>query len=178
MPKPYFLSKNNEIQEIIRVNHAGEFGAKRIYEGQIKYTKNPKDKLLIKHMLEQELEHLTYFEKKIIAGTRPTFFIGLWSVAGYLLGNISSKLGNKTAMLVTESVEEVIEQHYREQIDYLTITKKTPEMLKSIKKFLQDEIDHKNIAIEHDSKGANFSFIISRFLKVICKGAIILSKKF
>lgn len=177
MPKPYFECGENKIHEIIRVNHAGEFGAKRIYEGQLKYTKNSKDKALIRHMLEQELEHLNYFEAKIANEVRPTLLIGFWNCAGYLLGAVSSKLGNKTAMLVTESVEEVIEGHYGEQIEYLTQTGEAPEMLKSIKKFRQDEIDHKHIAVENDSREALFASILSSFVKNICRGAIFISKK-
>jgi ubiquinone biosynthesis monooxygenase Coq7 len=177
MPKPYFESSKNKLQEIVRVNHAGEFGAKRIYEGQIKYTNDPKEKALIQHMLEQELEHLNYFEGKITKGVRPTFLIGFWNAAGYLLGALSAGLGPKTAMLVTESVEEVIERHYGEQIDYLQETGTDPEMLKSIKKFRQDEIDHKHIAVENNSRDAVFASILSGFVKNICRGAIFISKK-
>ena len=65
MPKPYYTDNQNKIQEIIRVDHAGEFGAKRIYEGQIDYTKNPENKKIIKHMLDQEAEHLEYFDNQI-----------------------------------------------------------------------------------------------------------------
>jgi ubiquinone biosynthesis monooxygenase Coq7 len=177
MPKPYFESGNNKIQEIIRVNHAGEFGAKRIYEGQIKYTKDPKERALIQHMLEQELEHLKYFEEKIAEGVRPTFLIGAWNITGYLLGLLSARLGTKTAMLVTESVEEVIEQHYGQQIDYLEETGVDLEMLKSIRKFRQDEIDHKHIAVENDSRDALLAPLLSGFVKNICRGAIFISKR-
>lgn len=178
MPKPYFENKNKKIQEIIMVDHAGEYGAQRIYEGQLKYTKKLEDKRLIKHMLDQELEHLEYFENKIKNGiARPTMLMPLWKIFGYGLGAISAKMGLKTAMLVTENVEKVIVQHYQEQIDYLEKTDKKNSLLSKIKKFKQDEADHIHIAIDNDSKNAPFHKICSNLIQYICKSAIFLSKK-
>ncbi|PCJ24354.1 MAG: ubiquinone biosynthesis protein UbiB [Rickettsiales bacterium] len=178
MPKPYFEDKDKKIQEIIMVDHAGEYGAQRIYAGQLKYTNVPAEKKMIKHMLDQELEHLEYFENKIKAGkSKPTALLPLWDIFGYGFGAISAKLGSKTAMLVTENVEEVIVEHYQEQIDYLEKTGKDAPLLQKIKKFKQDEADHINIALDHESKNAKFNKPLSALVQAICKSAIFLSKR-
>ena len=177
MPRPYF-SNDKKIQEIIRVDHAGEFGAKRIYEGQIAYTKNANDKKLIKHMLDQEAEHLEYFDNQIKNGNaRPTALAPIWNIFGYALGAISAKSGTESAMLVTESVEEVIVDHYQEQIDYLNSVKNKNQLLTKIKKFKQDEADHIHIAIENNSANARLHDTMSAIVKTFCNAAIFLSKK-
>ncbi len=178
MPKPFFdYSHKRKLQEIIRVNHAGEFGAKRIYEGQIKYTKSAEDKKLLNHMLEQEQVHLDYFSSQIRGGVRPTIFMPIWNLGGYLMGALSAKVNLKTAMLVTKSVEDVIENHYEEQINYLEQTDPQNPLLEKIKSFRDDEINHKNIAIEYESFPSVFAKIFENGIKVICKSAIFLSKK-
>lgn len=178
MPRPYFQDKNKKIQEIIMVDNAGEYGAGRIYQGQIAYAKTAQEKQLIQVMLNQEQEHLDYFETEIKSGkARPTVLLPLWHVLGYVLGALSSKLGAKTAMLVTESVEQVIVEHYQEQIDYLEATDNKTPLLAKIKQFKADEAEHIHIALEHDSKNARFYGIISLIVKTCCRSAIFLSKK-
>ena len=178
MPKPFFKVEKSKIDEINRVDHAGEFGAQRIYEGQIKHTKDAKEKAQIQHMLEQELEHLEYFEKKITStGARPTLLMPLWNYIGYAVGAISARISPKTAMLVTERVEEVIEQHYQEQIDFLEKSDPKNKMIKDLKKFRQDEIDHKHIAIDHNSRQAPLAPFFAAGVHYMCKLAINLSKK-
>ena len=178
MPRPYYLNDCKKIKEILRVDHAGEFGAKRIYEGQIAYTKNPKDRKLIQHMLDQEKEHLEYFDNQIKDGnSRPTALIPVWNILGYVLGAISAKFGKESAMLVTESVEEVIVSHYQEQIDYLEDIKSNDQLLSKIKKFKQDEADHIHIALDNNSSNAYLHNIVSPIIKAFCKTAIFLSKK-
>ena len=178
MPKPYFEDKKKKNQEIIRVNHAGEFGARRIYEGQLEYTQNQKDKDIISHMLKQELEHLSYFEEQIKSqNVRPTILMPFWNMSGYLLGAVSAKMNNKSAMLVTDAVEDVIESHYQEQIDYLTAYDAQNPMLPWIRQFQQEEIEHKHTAINHDSKKAPLANFMFGVVGKICKIAITLSKK-
>ena len=119
MPRPYYQNIQKKVKEIIRVDHAGEFGANRIYEGQIDYTSNSSDIKLIKQMLKQEAEHLEYFDNKIKNGySRPTILMPIWNIFGYLLGAVSARLGNESAMLVTEQIENVIVEHYDKQIKY------------------------------------------------------------
>lgn len=177
MPKPFFEDNNKKLQEIIRVNHAGEMGAQKIYQGQIKYTKNSSDKKLLSHMLAQEQEHLDYFSDKIKNGeSRPTILMPIWNIMGYLMGAISAKINIKAAMLVTENVESVIEDHYQEQIEYLEQTNIDDSMLEKIKKFKDDETEHKNIAIEAGGRNVFVAFV-SGAIKIFCKSAIFLSKK-
>ena len=180
MPKPFFNNNHsNKIQEIIRVNHAGEFGAQKIYQGQIKYSKNPDDKKILQHMLDQEQEHLDYFSSKIQNGqSRPTLLMPIWTIGGYLMGAISAKISIKAAMLVTKNVETVIENHYFEQINYLEQYEPENPMLEKIKKFKADETEHKDIAIITTKNDHNkFDDFVGNCVKIICKSAIFLSKK-
>jgi ubiquinone biosynthesis monooxygenase Coq7 len=178
MPRPDFSDPDKQIHEIIRVNHAGEYGAKRIYQGQLKYIKSQNDHILIKEMLDHEEIHLNYFEKKLLEKkVRPTVLLFFWHHYGFLLGALSSLTGIKTAMLVTESVEEVIEKHYEQQINYLENKNVEPELLNNIIKFRLDEIEHKAIAIANDSTEAIFADITSKIVKIICRISISLSKK-
>ncbi len=178
MPKPYFVDKNKKTQEIIMVNHAGEYGAQKIYEGQLKHIKDSESKTVIQHMLEQELEHLNYFEEQIAKGNaRPTALLPMWKIFGYGLGAISAKLGTKTAMLVTENVEEVIVDHYQEQIDFFEKNDKKNPLLDKIKKFKQDEAEHIHIAIDNASKEAPLNKMLSNIVRCACHVAIFLSKR-
>ncbi len=177
MPKPYFNDKN-KIKEILMVNHAGEFGAQRIYQGQLAFTKSVSDRSIIQHMLEQELKHLEYFEKEIKNGrSKPTFLLPLWSALGYGLGALSAIAGPRTSMLVTESVEEVIVNHYQEQIEYLKSNGHNKQLLMKIKQFKQEEAEHIEIAIKNDSKNALLHNALSKIVKTMCNIAIYLSKK-
>jgi ubiquinone biosynthesis monooxygenase Coq7 len=180
MPKPFFNNNHSQkIQQIIRVNHAGEFGAKKIYQGQIRYTKNPDDKKILNHMLDQEQEHLDYFSNKIQEGqSRPTIFLPIWTIGGYLMGAISAKINIETAMIITENIETVIEDHYSKQISYLKQYDPENSMLEKIEKFKADEIAHKDIANITTKKDSNkLNSFIGDCIKVICKSAIFLSEK-
>lgn len=178
MPKPDFSTAQSKFDEILRVNHAGEYGAMRIYEGQLRCMKNKIDYEIINDMLEQEKLHLLYFtdqlkQRKI----RPTFLMPLWNIGGYALGICSGFMGIKQAMLVTESVEQVIETHYQDQLNYLQSTSEEAELAEAIKKFQTDEVEHKNIASLHNNQSSFFTRVISNSLKVFCKVAIYVSKK-
>ena len=179
MPRPDFSTVHDQIHEIIRVNHAGEYGAIRIYQGQLKYTKPLDNHISIKEMLNQEEIHLHYFEKKLLEEkVRPTALLFFWHHCGFLLGVLSSLMGMKTTMLVTQSVEEIIEKHYQQQINYLKNAGVEIELLNNITKFRLDEIEHKNTAIINNSEQAIFAGITSKVVKTICQIAISLSKKF
>jgi ubiquinone biosynthesis monooxygenase Coq7 len=178
MPKPYFFNKNKKDQQIIMVNHAGEYGAQRIYQGQIDFTKSQKDKALLQHMLEQEQEHLDYFKNKIMEKKlRPTVLLPIWNIIGYGVGALSALSGAKASMLLTEGVEEVIIEHYQQQIDYLEQVDTKNTMLPYIKKFKEDEAEHQQIAIDNDSRHTLFYNILSRAVKTSCRAAIFLSKR-
>ena len=109
------------LEEIIRVDHAGEYGAIRIYDGQIAvFGKNSKIGKTIQHMAEQEQEHVETFEKLIVQHrVRPTALLPLWNIAGFALGASTALMGEKAAMACTVAVEKVIGNHYKEQVSFL-----------------------------------------------------------
>jgi 3-demethoxyubiquinol 3-hydroxylase len=177
MPKPSF-DNNSQIAEIIRVNHAGEYGAKRIYEGQLAFIKNSQDKALIYSMMQQEEVHLDYFSKELVTRKiRPTALIGLWNISGYVLGALSAFCGRESAMLVTQSVEEVIEKHYQQQLGVLKKYDNEKILAKNIEQFLEDEIEHKNTAINNESNQVFLAPFFQAIIKRVCITAIYLSKK-
>lgn len=181
MPRPEFQSKKSILASIIRVNHSGEYGAVRIYKGQIdacKYQKTAKDSAILKEMLEQEKNHLSYFENKIIErSVRPSLLIPFWHISGYILGFVTRMMGDKTAMLCTEAVEDVIDKHYSTQLIYLKkYHKDEVDLIEKIEQYRLEELEHKSIAISHGSKEAPMFYIISNFIKQICKGAIAIAR--
>ncbi len=144
-------TSKNKIEEFIRVDHAGERGAIKIYEGQLlalnTVVKNDKLKKKIEEMQVHEKEHCDYFEKEIKRRKiKPTKFLPLWDLLGVGLGFGSALMGKKAAMLCTASVEEVIDKHYQNQINQLKNDEK--ELKNKIIKFRDDEINHKDIAYE------------------------------
>lgn len=177
MPRPYFCQQN-KIQEIIQVDHAGEFGAQQIYKAQIKFSRSKATKAILREMLQQELEHLEYFANEIKDGRgRPTALLPIWRIFGYGLGAVTGIMGHKYTMLATEAVEEVIVNHYQEQINYLKKYDSNVPMLAKIQKFQQDEAAHIQIAIDSEYENRVSFRIMKQMIKVICHGAIYLSKK-
>jgi ubiquinone biosynthesis monooxygenase Coq7 len=168
---------NDLIADIIRVNHAGEYGAKRIYNGQEDFTKDKTILELIKHMATQEHQHLEYFENQITSRKiRPTLLMPLWHIYGYAIGAATAILGTKMAMTCTQAVEEVIDKHYTEQLKL--IENSEPDLANHIEQFRQEELEHRDIAIENRSAEAVFHSIVSKAIKLSCKAAIRLSKIF
>ena len=176
------MEKTNQktLEEIIRVDHAGEHGAIKIYEGQllalktIKQDENLKD--IIEDMKEHEKEHLEYFEKEIKKRKiKPTYFLPLWDVMGVALGFGTALLGKKAAMLCTASVEEVIENHYQDQLEKLGNDEK--DLKAKIKKFKNDEIDHKNIAYNSGATNKGLYSIMDKMIQASSKIAITISEK-
>ena len=176
------ISKKNTtnrklIEEIIRVDHAGEFGATKIYDGQIAvFGKETKIGKTIKHMADQEQEHIETFQKLIVKNrVRPTALLPVWNIAGYLLGASTALMGEKAAMACTVAVESVIGEHYREQQGLLEDDEK--ELKKTIAKFEKDELEHHDIGIEHDAENAPGYKIMTKVIEIGCKTAIAISKK-
>ena len=171
---------NSKVEEFIRVDHAGERGAVKIYEGQLlalnTIVKNDNLKKTIEDMKEHELEHCQFFEGEIKKrNIKPTKFLPLWDLLGVGLGFGSTLLGKKAAMLCTASVEEVIDKHYLNQIDQLGPEEK--ELKKKITKFRQDELDHKDIAYEEGASKKGFYSIMDKLIKTGSKIAIRISEK-
>ena len=176
------MKKTNQktLEEIIRVDHAGERGAIKIYEGQllalktIKQDNNLKDK--IEEMKEQEKEHLEYFEKEIQKRKiKPTYLLPLWDVMGVALGFGTALLGKKAAMLCTASVEEVIEDHYQNQLKKLGNDEM--DLKAKIEKFKVEEANHKNIAYESGATNKGLYSIMDKVIKTGSRIAITISEK-
>ena len=168
------------LEEIIRVDHAGERGAIKIYEGQLLALKTIKqDKILrdkIEKMKEQEKEHLEYFEKEIQKRKiKPTSMLPLWDLMGITLGFGTALLGKKATMLCTASVEEVIDEHYKNQLGKLGNDEK--ELKKKIEKFNEDENNHKNIAYESGATNKGLYSIMDKIIKIGSRIAITISEK-
>ena len=171
---------SNKVEEFIRVDHAGERGAVKIYEGQLlalnTIVKDEDLKKTIQEMKIHEIEHCQFFENEIKKrNIRPTKFLPLWDLLGVGLGFGSTLLGKKAAMLCTASVEEVIDKHYLDQINQLGSDER--ELKKKIIKFREDEIHHKDIAYEKGASKKGFYSIMDRIIKTGSKIAINISEK-
>ena len=172
---------SSKVEEFIRVDHAGERGAVKIYEGQLlalnTLIKNEDLKKTIEEMKVHEIEHCQFFEKEIKKrNIKPTKFLPLWDLLGVGLGFGSTLLGKKAAMLCTASVEEVIDQHYLNQINQLGPEEK--ELKKKITKFRDDELHHKDIAYEEGATKKGIYSIMDKIIKTGSKIAINISEKF
>lgn len=170
IPKP--LSKEAQLDRMIRVDHAGEYGAVRIYEGQLAVfgDKHPLSDT-IKHMKEQEDVHLERFNKLIREyNARPTVIIPLWHAAGFVLGAGTALLGTKAAMACTEAVEEVIDIHYAEQIESLDDDE--GELAETLEKFRLEEVEHKQIAIDNGAQQAPAHGLLYGAIKLGVKAVI------
>ena len=171
---------NSKVEEFIRVDHAGERGAVKIYEGQLlalnTLVKNEDLKKTIEEMKVHEIEHCQFFEKEIKKrNIKPTKFLPLWDLLGVGLGFGSTLLGKKAAMLCTASVEEVIDKHYLDQINQLGPEEK--ELKKKITKFRDDELHHKDIAYEEGATKKGIYSIMDKIIKTGSKIAINISEK-
>ena len=171
---------NPKVEEFIRVHHAGERGAVKIYEGQLlalnTLVKDESLKKTIEDMKVHEIEHCQFFEKEIIKrNIKPTKFLPLWDLLGVGLGFGSTLLGKKAAMLCTASVEEVIDKHYLDQINQLGPEEK--ELKKKIKKFREDELHHKDIAYEKGASKEGLYSIMDKIIKTGSRIAINISEK-
>ncbi len=169
-----------KLEEFIRVDHAGERGAIKIYEGQLLALStiiNDDDlKKTIKNMKEHEEEHCNFFEDEIKKrNIKPTKLLPLWDLLGLWLGFGSTVLGKKAAMLCTASVEEVIDDHYKNQIDQIGSDENN--LKNKITKFRNDEIHHKDIAYNEGATKDGFYTIIDKVIKTGSKLAIKISEK-
>jgi len=170
-------SPAQQVDQIIRVDHAGEFGAVRIYQGQLSVLKGTPAGDKIAHMAAAEQRHLEHFEKLIVERrVRPTVLSPLWHVAGYALGAASAMMGEKAAMACTVAVEEVIDDHYREQRDRLSDDE--AELRDTIEEFRQEELDHRDTALDEGAREAPGYELLSGVVKAGSRAAIWLSTRF
>ncbi|XP_076001929.1 NADPH-dependent 3-demethoxyubiquinone 3-hydroxylase, mitochondrial [Genypterus blacodes] len=168
------------LDRMLRVDHAGEYGANRIYAGQMAVLGRSRTGPLIQEMWDQEKKHLEKFNEILAENrVRPTALLPLWNVAGFLLGASSALLGKEGAMACTVAVEESISEHYNSQIRALM--EKDPdryiELLQVIKEFRDDEMEHHNIGLDHDAETVPGYTIIKNVIQLGCKAAIYISER-
>ena len=176
------MKKTNKkiLEGIIRVDHAGERGAMKIYEGQLlalnTFLKDEDLKKTIEKMKNQEKEHLDFFNNEIKKRKiKPTKLLPLWDLMGVGLGFGTAILGKKAAMVCTASVEEVIDNHYQKQINQLNSDEK--DLKEKIKKFRDDELHHKDIAYESGASKDGLYLILDKIIKAGSKVAINISER-
>ena len=176
------MKKTNKkfLEELIRVDHAGERGAIKIYEGQLLALKTFKQdenlKKQIEEMKEHEKEHYEFFEKEIqLRNIKPTKLLPLWDLLGVGLGFGTAMLGKKATMLCTASVEEVISDHYMNQTYKLEEDER--ELKDKIIKFREDELNHKDIAYQGGAAKDGLYGLLDKVIKTSSRIAIRISKK-
>ncbi|MGC6512094.1 MAG: demethoxyubiquinone hydroxylase family protein [Parvibaculales bacterium] len=170
------------LEQMIRVDHAGEHGAVKIYEGQAAvFGASPKTAqaaALVRDMAAQEQSHMDHFDALIVERKiRPTLMAPLWDMAGFALGAGTALLGEKAAMACTAAVEEVIDAHYADQIDELKKLKTEPELVKKLEKFRSEEAEHRHTALENGAEQAPFYRLMNKVIKAGCQTAIKVSEK-
>ena len=179
-------SKAAMLDSMIRVDHAGEYGAVRIYEGQLavlgKTSSNAGSRAGshadIEYMAEQERVHLQKFNELIRANrVRPTVLLPLWHMAGFALGAGTALLGEKAAHACTVAVEEVIDEHYAEQVAALDLEEDQTELRDTFEAFRLEELEHRETALAHGAEQAPGYEVLKAAVKTGSKLAIWLSKK-
>lgn len=176
-PLPGDRSTREMLAEMIRVDHAGEYGAARIYAGQLAIL-GRKHRLAptIRHMAGQEQHHLETFDRIVNERrVRPSLLSPLWHAGGYALGAATALLGERAAMACTAAVEEVIGAHYQDQRDRLGDL--DPELAATIAEFQADEAEHERTAIAHGAEDTPGYGLLAGAIKAGCRLAIAAAKK-
>ena len=173
---PGDLTASESVERIIRVDHAGEFGASRIYAGQLAVLGRGEKAELIRHMKAQEDVHLQTFagligERRV----RPTALLPLWSVAGFALGVVTAAMGSRAAMACTVAVEEAIDEHYQAQAE--SLGEDEAPLKATIERFRAEELEHRDIGLENEAELAPGYRLMSRVIKAGCKVAIAVSER-
>ena len=164
-------------QRMIRINHAGEYGAVRIYAGQLAvFGKTHRLSRVVRRMEHQEQRHLKVFDDLMIENrVRPTALAPLWHVAGFALGAATALMGEKAAMACTSAVEEVIEEHYTAQLEVLGENDRA--LSETVREFRADEVAHKQEALDHGAAETPGYTVLSGLIKGGCRAAIWLSQR-
>ncbi|MEE2662314.1 MAG: demethoxyubiquinone hydroxylase family protein [Pseudomonadota bacterium] len=173
---PGDLPKEKMLERIVRVDHAGEYGAVRIYEGQLSVLGKSASAAIIKEMAEKEREHLKKFSTLIgERRVRPTALMPIWHAAGFALGAATALMGEKAAMACTNAVEEVIEEHYAKQA--LALGDDDATLRDTIIEFRKDELEHRDIARQHEAEKTPGYEHLSSVIKKGSRLAIWLSER-
>ena len=169
-------TRDERLAQLVRVDHAGEYGAVRIYEGQLAVLGRTPDGPTIEHMADQEREHLATFNQMIVKNrVRPTALMPLWHLAGFAMGAGTALLGREAAMACTVAVEEVIDEHYADQIAELG--DEEPELREICEKFREDELAHRDTGLQNGAENAPAYELLSGAVRAATRLAIKLSEK-
>jgi 3-demethoxyubiquinol 3-hydroxylase len=164
-----------EVARMIRVDHAGEYGAARIYAGQLAVLGRRPSGDVLRHMQAQEERHLRTFEDLIVRRrVRPTALLPLWRLAGFALGAVTAALGERAAMACTVAVEEAIDTHYARQ--FASLDGRESELRATIEAFRAEELEHRDIGLEHGAERVPGYRLLSAAIKAGCRAAIAVSE--
>jgi 3-demethoxyubiquinol 3-hydroxylase len=176
MPLPGDPSPQARVERMIRVDHAGEYGAKRIYAGQLAVLGNGPNGDIIRHMQSQEQVHLDKFSQLVAERrVRPTAMLPFWHLAGYALGAVTAAMGPRAAMACTVAVEETIDAHYRGQTAALGPDEAA--LAETIETFRAEELEHRDIGLAHQAEQTPGYRMLSAVIKAGCRAAIAISER-
>jgi 3-demethoxyubiquinol 3-hydroxylase len=165
-----------DVARMIRVDHAGEYGATRIYAGQLAVLGRSASAQLLREMQQQERRHLDRFADLMVnRRVRPTAMLPLWHLAGFALGTATAALGTRAAMACTAAVEEAIDAHYADQIAALDDSE--AELRDTLGRFRDDELQHRDIALRHGAEQTPGYRLLSAAIKAGCRMAIRISER-
>jgi len=169
---------NSDVKKFIRVDHAGEYGAARIYAGQLAVLGRGEHAATLRHMKDQEQVHLDTFAGLIATRrVRPTVLLPLWNLAGFALGAVTAAMGPRAAMACTVAVEETIDEHYAAQEAALAEDDEETPLRETIAKFRAEELEHRDIGLANEAEKAIGYRLLSRMIKTGCKAAIRISER-
>lgn len=174
------MAQSPDLDSMIRVDQAGEYGATRIYAGQLAIMGDrAPQSAKIAHMAEQEEVHLAFFDKVIAErGVRPTLLQPFWNAAGFGLGAATALMGPKAAMACTVAVETEIGKHYQDQLDTLDAAgNPEPKLREKIAQFRDEELEHLDTAIDEGAEQAVAYPLLSAAIRLGCRFAIKVAQK-
>ncbi len=170
-------TKAQMVERVIRVDQAGEYGAMRIYAGQLSVLGRSRSGPVIRRMAEQERHHLEVFNELMVRRrVRPTALMPVWHLAGFALGAGTALLGERAAMACTVAVEEVIDEHYAGQLEQLDDDER--ELKRTVAEFRGDEREHRDTGLAHGAEQAPAYETLSAVIKAGSRLAIWLSERF
>ena len=169
-------TSRRDIERFLRVDHAGERAAQQIYKGQLAVLANHEMADEIRHMMDQEVEHLETFDSLLNERqVRPSVLDPLWGAAGFTLGVVTAAMGPKAAMACTIAVEEVIGEHYQKQADILGEDESDLQAI--VERFRDEELEHRDIAVDHNGREAQNYDLLRRVIQRGCRTAIKIAEK-
>jgi ubiquinone biosynthesis monooxygenase Coq7 len=168
----------DQVKKFIRVDHAGEYGAARIYAGQLAVLGRGPHAATLQHMKDQEQVHLDTFSELVATRrVRPTVLLPFWNLAGFALGAVTAAMGPRAAMACTVAVEETIDEHYAAQEAALEFEEDEVSLRGTIAKFRAEELEHRDIGLANEAEKAVGYRLMTRVIKAGCKAAIKISEQ-